>query len=116
MDTPTIVAVIASITAILIAVFKAPAERREVGSRAESQEADTAEKYQRIASQAADKALKLNERVEQLEIMVEELQADLKRKELENEDMRDWAERLVHQVKSMGGQPVVIRQKGKAAA
>lgn len=111
MDWSTLLPYIISIIALFIAIFKAPHERREIVSRAESQEADTAEKYQRIADRAAETTLKLNERVTELENEVRKLLAKLKKAEQENEDLRDWAERLVNQVKCLDAEPVTIRKE-----
>jgi hypothetical protein len=105
----SLAAMLVSIGALYIAWKKAPAER-------ESIEVDTASKYQIIADKAAERALKLDERVNELEDQLVEKDkeiADLRlgytQLKQENMDLRDWAERLAYQVQSQGLVPVKMR-------
>jgi len=72
------------------------------------------------ASKVTNDALKLLEpykaRVVELEKRLDELENELKEITKRysticdrNDDLQEWAERLVHQVQSMGGKPVIIR-------
>jgi predicted RNase H-like nuclease (RuvC/YqgF family) len=93
----------AAIITALIARFKAPAERSQT-------QAGTAEIYDRIAQGAAMRALKLDERVDALEKENNILKSRIIRQEEMIADLRDWAERLAHQVQSLGGTAVKIRK------
>jgi hypothetical protein len=56
--------------------------------------------------------------VKALRLEVKQLRDDntaLREKMIELEDVKDWAERLVHQVKSLGGEPVKIRIRQEKA-
>ena len=114
MDTVGIVAIISvigSLLAIVIALKKAPHETKEIDSHTENQDADTASKYQDIADRAAVRALGLEVRVNELECEVAKLKDENRRQHSENADLRDWAERLTHQVQSLGGDPMKLRVK-----
>jgi regulator of replication initiation timing len=90
-----------------------PHETREIDARTDSQDADTAEKYLNIADIAAERALRLESRVKDLEQEVDHLKQANSRLLKENGDLREWAERLVHQVQSLGVEPVKIRRVEK---
>ena len=125
MDIGEIIAIIVAIGALIGNVImwrKLPHETKEIDARAESQDADTASKYQAIADKAAERALRLEERMEakvlKLECRVDELESEVAKlteeinwQRTENSNLRDWAERLVHQVQSLGGEPVKLRVK-----
>ena len=91
--------------------IKAPHETKALDASTENQDANTAEKYQTIANMAAERALKLEKRINELECEVAKLKEENRQYREENVDLRDWADRLVHQVKSLGGNPVTIRVK-----
>jgi predicted RNase H-like nuclease (RuvC/YqgF family) len=93
----------AAIITALIARYKAPAERSQT-------QAGTAEIYDRIAQGAAVRALKLNERVDALEIENNLLKTRIIRQDEMIADLRDLADRLAHQVQSLGGTAVKIRK------
>jgi len=88
----------------------------DAASRRRASRADTMAKYQEIADRAAERALKLDERVIELETKVNEQAALIHNLQCENADLRDWAERLVHQVQALGGSPVEICRPHKDCA
>lgn len=112
MDFAVIIGVtsaIGSISAILISIFKQPHEVKNV-------DADTVKKYAEAASLSADRAQTIVEEFnayrKQSEEKINTLQAkvlELEKYKDENEVLRDWAERLVHQVQSLGGSPVPMK-------
>ena len=114
MDIGEIIAIVAAVGALIGSVLawrKTPHETKEIDSRTEGQDADTISKYQVIADRAAERALKLEKRVDDLECEVAKLKEENRQTREENLDLRDWADRLVHQVKSLGGDPVRLRIK-----
>jgi len=122
---------IGALITALIYVFKVKTENRKAKAETEHTEADTASIYQDIADRSAERSLKLDirvavleslivkqakelQRLPILEAIVEKQAKELQRLREENADLRDWAERLVHQVQGLGGQPVGIRAKSEA--
>lgn len=111
---------IGSFTTTIVAAYKSlKMSRREFASS----EADAIEKYQKIAQIAADRALKLDERITRLEDERDELKKVIR----EQRDMIEkqgreiallsaWASRLVHQVKSLGVEPVAFNVGGATDA
>lgn len=99
----------ASAAAVIIALRKAPHEVRQLEVGAKNTEADVASKYQSIAEKAAERALKLDDRMLTLEKENELLRSEMNALKASNEDLREWADRLVHQVIGLGGTPVKIR-------
>lgn len=92
------VAVIAAIPGVLV----------WIGSRQKSN-ADTAATYQQIANRAAERALSLQSQITTLERRIDEQDEEMRKLMCERDDLQEWAERLVHQVQSLGGQPVTFR-------
>ena len=104
-----IISAIGSVSAILISIFKQPHELKNV-------DADTVKKYAEAASLSADRPQNVVEEFDSYRKLSEErinaLQAkvtELEKYKNENEILRDWAERLVHQVQSLGGSPVPMK-------
>ena len=108
-DIVSILAVLVSLGTLLVVWRKMPHETREMDARADGQDAETAGKYLDIADRAAERALKLEKRVTELEAEVAELKALNENLLNDRDDLKDWAERLVHQVKSLGLDPVKLR-------
>ena len=89
---------------------------------AEAEKAD-AEAAELIRAAALALVEPLKKRVVELEAEVCELSKrmdtanrELRELHIENGDLREWAERLVHQVKSQGVDPVKIRKRNGRAA
>jgi septal ring factor EnvC (AmiA/AmiB activator) len=117
-DIPSWIAFVSSLIALYMAIKKQPHEIRQLDANTDSADADTAEKYQRIANLAAERALGLERRLSQLEnekiqmaIELDKIKAELVAKNEEIATLRDWAERLVHQVQAFGEVPVKLRAK-----
>lgn len=75
--------------------------------------ADAISKFEEVANRAAERALKLDARIEKLEeerdalkVLIEKQRAIIDRQQREIELMTTWATRLVHQVRSLGAIPV----------
>jgi len=99
-----LVIAIAAITTALIARYKAPSEKSLT-------QAGTAEIYDRIAEKAAARALRLDERVDALEQENNLLKSHILRQDATISDMRDLIDRLSHQVLSLGGTPIKLKDK-----
>lgn len=125
-------AIIGSLFAIYIAYRKAPHEEG-------SMDADTAKTYEETAAMAGERALRLEKEIAELRarskeqgILIDTLvgkENDLQNRvssleyensslvervrilEAENGDLREWASRLLTQVKNLGGTPVSLREK-----
>ena len=102
---------IGALITALIYVFKVKTEKRAVNAETEKTEAETISIYQNIADRSAERALKLDIRITTLEALVQKQAAELQRLREENADLREWAERLVHQVHGLGAEPVKIRAR-----
>ncbi len=103
-------ALIVAASSMYVALKKAPVDN-------ENTKVDTATKYQIIADKAAERALKLEQRVIELEQKVDEQdikigsqEGEILKYQREIADLRDWAERLVHQLQSEDITPVKIRK------
>jgi hypothetical protein len=121
---------IGALITALIYVTKIRTEKKASQAETRHIDAETSSLYQDIADRSAERSLKLDIRVAVLEALIVKQSKELQRlpileaivekqaKELqrlreENADLRDWAERLVHQVQGLGGQPVGIRAKSE---
>lgn len=116
MDVSAIISVIGgivsaagAITMIIVAIRKTPHETRGM-------DVQTFKKYEETLGDALERALKLGQRVTTLECEIDVLKASLvDRDKLVAESratidtLQDWANRLVHQVISLGGKPVSMR-------
>ncbi|MFZ6029967.1 MAG: hypothetical protein ACOYYS_19815 [Chloroflexota bacterium] len=78
----------ASLVGAAILLYKARTERRKLSADTELVEAETMEKYQAIADRAADRALRLDERVKQLEETVRQQQIVIETLQCENAALR----------------------------
>ena len=107
---------IASLAGVLGGLIAIYATWRKVPHENRGFDASAAEAFEKAATSAAERATRLEERIEKLERLTADQETRIETLEAENDDLRDWAERLVHQVQSMGLEPVKIRirQKGKA--
>lgn len=103
---------------------KTEAERHKTEADSDVSEASAAETYQRIADRAAERALDLDEKIEQIKAdfmarmeqrdkIITEQAAMIRQQAAVIADLQDWAERLAHQVRSLGGTPVEMRLSPK---
>lgn len=104
---------ITSIVSIVGAAMAIYAVWRKVPHEARGFDASAAEAFEKAATSAAERATRLEARIEKLEKLTSDQEARIETLECENEDLRDWIERLVHQVQSLGAVPVQIRKRGK---
>jgi flagellar motility protein MotE (MotC chaperone) len=120
--------------AIYLSIKKSSFERKNLSSSTELNEAGTAEKYQEIADKAAERALKLEDRVDMLTKKVDSQNERIKYLEEENTaltkivskqqtelylqkcqiiDLKTWAEALYKQVKDAGLIPIEFKSTDK---
>jgi len=109
-----------SLAGVIVALKKVPHETKQtdaqtasIDAQTESTDAETARKYLDIANLAAERALKLDERVKCLEKENADLRKSLRDMQItiddsvvERNSLKDWATRLTHQVISLNGKPV----------
>lgn len=107
---------LSSLSAMLIAIVSLYIAWKKAPVEVDHLKVDTATKYQQIADMAAERALKLDARVDELENQLVEKDkeiAELRREydelKQENVDLRNWAERLVYQLQSVDITPVKMR-------
>lgn len=129
-DISGLVAVVIAVIGMIVAIRKSPHEIRSIDAQTDVSEANTAEKYQQIADRAAERALKLDEQIVQLQEIsqrqsgeirkmkaensqlsktVEFQGVEIKKLQVENDELRVWSARLTQQVIDAGGIPIPMR-------
>jgi uncharacterized coiled-coil protein SlyX len=118
MDSAAVLTALSSLMALIVAAGSMYVALKKAPVDNENTKVDTATKYALIADQAAERALKLDERVEELEtriveqaMKIDEQARKLDERDREIADLRDWAERLVHQLQSVDITPVRMRTR-----
>lgn len=101
MDAADITALIVSLLTAGGLIWDRVTSRRKAKAEAQKTEADANEIVRDTVMKLIDP---LKKRIDELEKTVEELQA-------ENADLKEWAERLVVQVKSFGATPATFIRK-----
>jgi hypothetical protein len=96
------VAIIASLVAVGLSIVKTKPEIRSING-------ETAESYSQAASNYAAQVVDLQTRLSKAEQGLAVVMGEVNELRKNNADLREWAERLTHQVKSMGGDPVQMR-------
>lgn len=96
-----IVGVVGSISGILLALRKYPHE-------AAGLDAETLKTYIEAAKIQQERYNDLEQKFDAYKVQIEARMTAL---EEENDALKDWAERLVHQVQSLGVEPVKIKQR-----
>lgn len=113
MNVSTSLADIAAVILAALALWKAfttaRPEAQKLSSDAQASEADAAESYANVAIKYADELRKLRDELSGLEGRMRAQEIELGKVRQENADLRDWAERLVFQVRSLGHEPVKMR-------
>jgi hypothetical protein len=115
MDTtPIIIAVISAIVAVSSVVIQVKKDKRRTDADAlailEQSNARLAERLERQAVKIDDMEalIQRNEAIHKAQM--DEIRMKYEKALLENDDLREWAERLVYQVKSFGNtEPVKMR-------
>lgn len=124
-----LVGILSTLSMIVLSIVKLPAERKKMNADSAKSFSEAAKISEEAAALSAKRALiatnEFNEYKLQVKGEIEELHCEINKlkdsdraKDLVIEDLliklddvQDWAERLVHQVKSLGGDPVKIRQR-----
>lgn len=105
--------IIGSLVVVSVAWKKAPAENRQLT-------ADTAQRYQEIATRAADKIIAMQEQLDKLQGRVDDLECQLAERDQVLEDWYMGITRLIQQLESHEYKPVwqpkaaPAKQGGKA--
>lgn len=103
---PSIGAFITGIGSLVIAGVALYKAMKSTPKELRTSDANVADIYEDIATKSAEKALKLQTRVACLEEDLSKVQDQLRDRDMQIEDLKDWANRLVHQVSSLGGTSV----------
>jgi N-acetylglucosamine kinase-like BadF-type ATPase len=122
----TIITIIGAAVTVYFAIRSKPREIRkldgEVGAEGIESIGDALRIAREAALQVADMSNALNEEkkknryeLDGLRMEVNELKFELDKATAEIEVLRDWAERLVHQVQSLGAEPVKMKQPRKVS-
>lgn len=104
---------IAALVTAIIALIGVVITWRKSKPESRVMDGDAAERYQRIASQSAKREIELMAKIDTLEKRVDELEAQLDTAILKADKFEEWARRLVHQVKSLGYDPVPLEPAKK---
>ena len=107
-DILTIIAALASVSAVIIAWRKAPAETRQINAQSASVRIDTIQKYEMQIARYADEVDKLRTRLDAFEVM----QRD---HDVEISELRAGVVLLIAQLEANHMQPVWRPRERKAA-
>jgi|GEM_PF-5995980 len=117
MNVSTSLADIAAVILAALALWKAfttaRPEAKKLAGEAQASEADAAESYANVVTIYAGEIRKMRDELAALESRIKIQESELGKLRQENADLRDWAERLHFQVKSLGHEPVKMRQKAQ---
>lgn len=131
-----IIGILSTLSMLVVGLIKLPAERAKMEAERKKLSSDSAKGFaeaakisEEAAALSAKRALVATTEFEEYRIQVkkemDELHCEINKLKdadrakdiviedllLKLDDVQDWAERLVHQVKSLGGEPVKIRQR-----
>ncbi len=110
-----IVSIFGSLSAIALSLRKYPFESRNMDALAAKSYAEaarsSADRAKEIAGEFEKYQLETESELKRLNDEIRSLKITLKERQETLEDLRDWAERLVHQVQSLGSEPVKMRQR-----
>ena len=99
---------------LYLALRKAPVEIAKTSADGEASRAEAAESYANATATYAKEVASLRTEVSDLRKKLDESDKLKQSLAWQVEDLMDWADRLVHQVKSLGDQPPVpFRQRRK---
>lgn len=122
-----LIPVIISVIALLVTILKKPHEMRKLDAESVKADAEAASSYAEAAKTYSDEVLKLRAELNQERCArasleetwtkrLDELKGDMVKLRQENAEYKDWAERLSHQVISLGAEPVPFRPRPKGRA
>ena len=122
---------------LYVSIRKTPSEAKSMESSSDKDDASAVDILEQSNARLADRVDKLQVRVDEQNRAIEaneakhqaeidaikaeyaaktaELDAKYQRVVEENTDLRDWAERLVHQVQSLGAEPVKLRFRTRSS-
>jgi small-conductance mechanosensitive channel len=84
-------------------------EKNKLPSENKQAQGDASESFANAAKLAADQNIELTKRLDLAEKRIEELEKNEREHQILVEDLLDHIDRLCHQVKSLGGEPVKRR-------
>jgi len=96
---------------IYIQKNKLPVENRKTESDTDLAQASTAESYARAADIQARRFIEIAKRLEDAERRIDDLERREKDYNLMIDDLKDWVERLCHQIQMLGSVPVEMRKR-----
>lgn len=98
---------------LYIAIKKYPHETSETDSNAVKNYIEAIERTGKQLTEMQETQDKLRETQRRMQKEIDATKAELAEVKRENSDLKDWAERLVFQVKSFGGTPVPFNKPVK---
>ena len=107
--------IIAAFIGALPGVAALIVQKRKRSADVTCAEADAAESYASATKTYAAEVVRLRNEMKDLRAELDETKKQVKEQDREIQDLRDWAERLVYQIKSLGAVPVEMRKSKKAA-
>lgn len=106
-----IVGVLGSAFSLYLSMRKAPKELKRMDIDTGSQALQSTERALKIANDAAEQVQEVRMELEALTTRYIAMQTELDETKEDVLRYQDWAERLVHQVQSLGAEPVKIKPK-----
>jgi len=101
-----IAAAIGALPGVLALIVQSKKRNAEI----DCAEAEAAESYASVAKSYAAEVISLRKEINELRKELFETKKQVRDQDREIQDLRDWAERLVHQVQSLGSVPVEMRK------
>ena len=92
-------------------MYLSRSNRKKLNADANSEDASAIESYANATRTYAEEVKNLRTEVAELRNSLDERDAVIREQATHIEDLKDWADRLVHQVKSYGATPVPFRQR-----
>lgn len=124
-----LIGILSTLSMIVLGIIKLPGEKRKLDADAAKTFAEAAKTSEEAAALSAKRAsesslafekykltqdkkiLILEEEINALKILIKEKEDKMEILQAQLDDVQDWAERLVFQIKALGADPVKIRKK-----
>ncbi len=108
--------VLASVTASIVAMYMMRPNRENVEAQTTAEDAKASESYANASKLVADELIGVRKQITDLNAILDARDKLIFQLTGDKADLQDWAERLVHQVQSLGSEPVPFRPGRKVKA